>query len=69
MATHIKKIELQYVNQPKRRRVKVYLSNGDHVYIEACYESWQQYGSTTENLWLTMPVAEKYNGWLHGKVH
>lgn len=64
---HIKKIELQYVNQPNRRRVKVTLSNGDKVYIERCYEAWEQYGSTTENFFLTVPIAEKYNGWLHNE--
>ena len=67
MATKIRKIELLYVNQPNRRKVKVTLTNGTRIYIESCYESWQQYGGTTEELYLTMPIAEKYNEWLHGK--
>ena len=67
MATKIRKIELLYVNQPNRRKVKVTLTNGTRIYIESCYESWQQYGGTTEELYLTMPIAEKYNEWLHGE--
>ena len=62
----IRRVELLYVNQPKRRKVKVTLTNGTRVYIESCYESWQQYGGTTEELYVTMPIAEKYNNWLHG---
>lgn len=67
MATKVRKIELLYVNQPNRRKVKVTLTNGTRIYIESCHESWQQYGGTTEELYLTMPIAEKYNGWLHGE--
>lgn len=67
MATKIRKIELLYVNQPNRRKVKVTLTNGTRIYIESCYESWQQCGGTTEELYLTMPIAEKYNEWLHGE--
>ncbi len=62
----IKKVELQYHNQPNRRRIKVSLTSGNIVYIERCYESWQQYGGTTDELQETMPIAEKYNDWLHG---
>lgn len=66
MTTKIKKIELQYQDTISRRRVKVTLSNGHKVYIERCYESWEQYGGTIDDLRLTMPIAEKYNNWLHG---
>ena len=61
----IRRIELLYVNQPNRRRVKVTLTNGTRIYIERCYESWQQWGGTTRELGLTVDVAEKYNNWLH----
>jgi len=62
----IKKIEFLYQNNVNRRKVKVTLSNKTVIYIEACYESWNQYGGTTDELWLTVPIAEKYNNWLHG---
>lgn len=62
----IKKVEFLFENQPKRRKIKVTLSDGSRTYIESCHESWQQYGNTTDNLWLTVPIAEKYNRWLHG---
>lgn len=64
--TRIRKIELLYVNQPKRRKVKVTLSNNTRIYIESCYESWQQYGGNTDELYITMPIAGKFNKWLHG---
>ena len=35
----VRKIELLYVNQPNRRKVKVTLTNGTRIYIERCYES------------------------------
>lgn len=63
----ISKVVFLFVNQPSRRKIKCRLNNGTIVYIERCYESWQQFGGTTEELRLTMPVAEKYNGWLHGE--
>jgi hypothetical protein len=50
----------------KSRKIKVTLNNGTVVKIESCYESWQQYGGNREELFLTMPIAEKYNNWLHG---
>ena len=63
----IRKIEFLYRNQPSRRKIKCTLTNGTRIYIESCYESWQQYGGTTNELFITMPIAEKYNDWLHGK--
>lgn len=63
----IKKVEFLFKNQPKRRKIKVTLTDGSRTYIESCYEAWQQYGNTTENLWITVPIADKYNDWLHGK--
>jgi hypothetical protein len=62
----IKKIELLYQNQVSRRKIKVTLTNGTIIYIEKCYESWQQYGGTTDELRLTVPIADAFNDWLHG---
>ena len=67
MDVKIRKVEFLYVNQPKRRKIKVTLTNKTKIYIESCYESWQQYGGTTDELYITMPIAERYNGWLHGE--
>ena len=63
----VKKVELLYKNQPNRRKVKCTLTNGTRIYIESCYESWTQYGGTTDELWATLPIAKKYNRWLHGE--
>ena len=66
MNSSIKKVEFLYQNQPSRRKVKVTMTSGHIVYIERCYESWVQYGGTKDELWETMPIAERYNDWLHG---
>ena len=63
----VSKVEFLYVNQPKRRKIKVTLTNKKKIYIERCYESWEQYGGTTDELYITMPIAERYNDWLHGE--
>lgn len=67
MEAKIKKIELLWQNVKSRRQVKVTLTNGHVIRIDRCHESWEQYGGTTEELWLTMPIAKKYNAWLHGR--
>lgn len=62
----IKKVQKLFKNQVNRRKIKVTLSNKTVIYIVSCYESWQQYGGTVDELRLTVPIAEKYNRWLHG---
>ena len=62
----IKKIELIGQNRPKNRKVKVTLTNGTKITIVPCCESWEQFGGTTEELYVTVPMADKYNAWLHG---
>lgn len=49
------------------REVHVEMSNGEVVKIAPCYESWEQYNSNYNILSLTVDVAERVNGWLHGK--
>lgn len=53
-------------NNVEKRKIKVTLTNGTKITIEACHESWEQWGGTEEELWLTVPIAEKHNNWLHG---
>lgn len=62
----IKKIEFVGESRPKHRKIKVTLTNGTKITIEPCHESWEQFGGTTDELRLTVPVADKYNPWLHG---
>lgn len=62
----IKSIVLSNVDDIENREVLVTLSNGTEIHIVACYESWQQYGGTVEELRVSLPIAEKYNAWLHG---
>ena len=62
----ITEIKLLNANDVENRQVEVTLSNGTVIKIEKCYESWQQYGGTIEELGMTVDIAERYNNWLHG---
>ena len=66
MKLYVKRIEYQYENQPARRRLKLTLNNGRVIRAEACHESWEQWGGTTEELCATVPTVERHNEWLHG---
>ena len=62
----VTEIKLLNANDVENRQVQVPLSNGTVIKIEKCYESWQQYGGTIEELGMTVDIAERYNNWLHG---
>jgi hypothetical protein len=59
---------LRFIGQTRRsdRLVQVGLSNGAVVKIVSCYEGWQQYNATVEEKKVAMPIAERFNDWLHG---
>jgi hypothetical protein len=61
----IKIISIKTVTKPNRQ-VQVKLSTKSIIKIERCQESWEQWGGTTEELWQTVDIADKYNDWLHG---
>jgi len=62
----IEKIELLNENDIENREVLVTLDNGTEIHICACYESWQQWGGTTDELGTSVWVADEANDWLHG---
>lgn len=66
MKTTIKKIEYLHSNNKKNRELKITLSNKTVVRACACYESWEQWGGNKEELYITMPIVESHNAWLHG---
>jgi len=63
---YVKTISHLYEKTPSRRQLKIKLSNGTTIRAEACHESWEQWGGTTEELYVSMPVVERHNEWLHG---
>lgn len=63
---HIKSIQYLYENQKSRRQLKITLSNKTIVRAESCSESWEQWGGTVDELYITMPVVQSHNSWLHG---
>jgi hypothetical protein len=66
MRPTIKSITYIGENRPSKRVLKFKLSNGAVIKAEGCHESWEQYGGTQEELYVTMPVVERHNDWLHG---
>lgn len=60
------RIDLLNADDIENRQVKVTLSNGTEITIVRCWESWEQYGGTTDELRITINIADKYNNWLHG---
>lgn len=63
---YIKQIEYLRENRPSQRQLKITLSDKTIIRAEKCHESWEQWGGTTDALYLTMPIVEKHNEWLHG---
>jgi len=64
--TYIKSVRYLYENVPSRRQLKIKLSSGSTVTAESCYESWQQWGGTRDELYITLPIVDAHNEWLHG---
>jgi len=48
------------------RELKIQLSNDSVVTAVACHESWEQWGGCVDDLYLTQPIVEAHNEWLHG---
>lgn len=63
---YIKKIEYLYENQKSRRQLKITLNNKTVIWAESCCGSWEQWGGSVDELYITVPVVEKHNEWLHG---
>ena len=62
----VTEIKLLNANDVENCQVEVALSNGTVIKCEKCYDIWQQYGGTIEELGMTVDIAERYNNWLHG---
>jgi hypothetical protein len=60
------KVDFQNESDVENREVVVTLDNGTEVHIVRCYESWEQFGGTTDELYCTVDIADCVNDWLHG---
>jgi hypothetical protein len=63
---YIKSISYIGENRKNDRKLKIKLSNGSTIQAAKCYESWEQWGGTIDELRLTMPIVDSHNEWLHG---
>ena len=61
-------ISVEYLNEGDvdARELLITLSNGTEIHACACYESWEQWGGTQDELYVSMPIVEQNNAWLHG---
>lgn len=59
-------VEKRLIDKDGERKAIAVLDNGTEIHIEPCYESWRQYGGTTNELWATVDFADSINDWLHG---
>lgn len=68
MNNNIEIVDIDFLNEDDipNREIIVTLSNDSEVHICACYESFQQWNGTIDELYITLPVAEGNNEWLHG---
>lgn len=67
MNSFVKSIKFINQHKPNDRKIEIKMSSGSVIKIEPCHESWEQYGGYREELYVTMPIAERHNGWLHGE--
>lgn len=67
MKANIKNILFLNENDIEKREIKVMLTNDTVITIAPCWESYQQYGGTVDEMLVTLPIAQKYNNWLHGE--
>ncbi len=63
---YIKEIRFLSENCPSKRQLKITLSNGTVVRARAWFESWEQWGGTVDELWITESTTNRYDEWLHG---
>ena len=62
----IRRVEFLYYNQKKNRKIKVTFTDGEVAYISPCCESWETWHCDFAHKQKAMPIAAKYNGYLHG---
>lgn len=63
---NIESVKFLNEDNVEEREIEITLDNGTTIHACACYESWQQWGGTTDELWVSMPIVEANNDWLHG---
>lgn len=63
---YIKEIRYFGVNRKSRRRLRFKLSNGAKPEAVPCYEGWEIYNATKQEILTVMDAVEFHNEWLHG---
>ena len=63
----VEDIVLKGQSTPDNRHIEVNLSNGTVVKISPCYEGFEQYNCSKREALVTVDIALRFNGWLHGK--
>ncbi len=63
----IRRVDFLYYNWKQRRKIKVTFTDGEIAYIQPCWEGWETYHCDFAHKQKARPIAEKFNGYLHGR--
>ena len=62
----ISRVEFLYYSRKDKRMIKVTFTDREVAYISPCHEGWEIWHCTVPYKQVAMPIADKYNGYLHG---
>lgn len=62
----IRRVEFLNYSRKNKRMIKVVFTDGEVAYISPCHEGWEIWHCTFYYKQVARPIADKYNGYLHG---
>ena len=62
----IKVKEIRLLSHKREREIMIILNTGTVISAAPCYESYEQWGGSIEELQITGPIVSALNDWLHG---
>lgn len=63
----VNEITLAGCDKAEGREIRILLSNGTTVTVSACHEGFEQTGGTRRDYLVTVDIAWRFVGWLHGR--
>lgn len=64
----IRRVEFLYYNRKEKRLIKVTFTDGEVAYIGKCLEAWEIWHCDFYHKQVAQPIAQKFNGYLHGRA-
>ena len=63
----IRRVEFLNYSRKSKRMIKVTFTDGEVAYISPCCEGWETWHCDFYHKQMAMPIAQKFNGYLHGR--